>query len=133
MSTIPYGLKVMERCWKRQVTGYDLILRYKSYIRLREILAKTKNRNRWRTSRRDRQAGGHWFEPSTAHYERPANAGFLFAALATDFGAVPGWCLSDHRLQVGTRRKPELCQPARLAEGMSACSSLLLSGSLRQL
>src|SRR5262249_49521988 len=24
-----------------------------------------------------RQAGGHWFEPSTAHPERPANAGLL--------------------------------------------------------
>src|SRR5207249_2802876 len=24
-----------------------------------------------------RQAGGHWFEPSTAHKKRPANAGLL--------------------------------------------------------
>jgi len=33
---------------------------------------------RARTGAVIRQAGGHWFEPSTAHRRKPANAGFCF-------------------------------------------------------
>jgi hypothetical protein len=40
-----------------------------------------------------RQAGGHWFEPSTAHTERPATRAFLFSVLASLNRPVPGWCL----------------------------------------
>jgi hypothetical protein len=60
--------------------------------------------------------GVHWFEPSTAHYERPANAGFLFAGLATHFCAVPGWCRRSKGLasSVGSRSG---FQPARAVAG----------------
>src|SRR4051794_276667 len=38
---------------------------------LASLSATTSSSQRWRTPGRDRQAGGHWFEPSTAHSRKP--------------------------------------------------------------
>jgi hypothetical protein len=54
-----------------------------------EIPATANNHDKWRMAASDRQAGGHWFEPSTAHSldvevttKSPANGDFvLFRSL----------------------------------------------------
>ena len=46
-----------------------------------------------RDSARNRQAGGHWFEPSTTHLESPRRRGFSFSRRETQ----PGACSQDVR------------------------------------
>jgi hypothetical protein len=49
------------------------------------------------TARSSRQAGGHWFEPSTAHRGRPARRGFSFSATRTRSAACAQKCAHSFR------------------------------------
>ena len=62
---------------------------------LRPLTCKTPasdiNRQKRRLPGTARQAGGHWFEPSTAHEERPRKRGFFFSGAVSEIareGAV---------------------------------------------
>jgi hypothetical protein len=62
---------------KSQPANGDQIPTYNQYALTQELPAKTTNRKIKRITLGNRQAGGHWFEPSTAH-KSPQKRAFCF-------------------------------------------------------
>jgi hypothetical protein len=72
------GVGFAERPRKPQSAKGGRIRLSSRQVESQKSLQTLTSRNRRRTSWCDRQAGGHWFEPSTAHpHESPASRGFF--------------------------------------------------------
>jgi hypothetical protein len=69
LATNTYHLQVLESRRKREPAKGGCRWRTRGRSSSRKVLQNATNRDRRRTPTPGRQAGGHWFEPSTAHSE----------------------------------------------------------------